>query len=454
MARFALLPAALLLSLGAASAAPSHFGPPEIADGLSARAGMGGVARPGRWLPVDVTIASQPSGVRGELRVEWGDAVVLRDLDITSGTDQHIVVLLRAIAAAPTVHVAVTSDSHTATIDIPVELAPLEEPLTLCIGEVSAAACTVRIAEDAAPSTWRGFDVADAVMWPNAAQSPRHDATRALATWRAMRWLGDEGPADPVLPPFDARTPAIASLTLRLALLALAIVSLIAVMTWRRARVEVALGLPALIGVTASALLFTPSLLAQRDATSAQLIGVVHQFAGTPHITFAAKGEVEHSSAGPLWISPEAAEATVSTSGTGAVRGISTQDRDGRALYRATAGLGTRRRIAIDGTVNASWLEISAAAAQWFATNHAPFALRDCRWSAAPGEQIGTLPPGTRTALNRTTAPAPDDAIVCALPNDWLRWTTSSARVDVRGQTFFVFHFWPRPQEDGLHAAR
>ena len=119
MARYALLPAALLLSLGAASAAPSHFGPPEIADGLSARAGIGGVARPGRWLPVDVTIASQPSGVRGELRVEWGDAVVLRDLDIAGGTLERGAVEAGTLACAPaTIGLRPTRAAEVLGIDI------------------------------------------------------------------------------------------------------------------------------------------------------------------------------------------------------------------------------------------------------------------------------------------------------------------------------------------------
>ncbi|MEI6244389.1 MAG: hypothetical protein WCQ64_05010, partial [Acidobacteriota bacterium] len=92
MSRFALLPAALLLSLGAASAAPSYFGPPSTVPVLAVRAGLGGVARPGRWLPVDVRLASDGMRLQGVLRVEWGDAVALRDIDVAAGSAQHITV--------------------------------------------------------------------------------------------------------------------------------------------------------------------------------------------------------------------------------------------------------------------------------------------------------------------------------------------------------------------------
>jgi hypothetical protein len=449
MVRLALLPAAFLLALGA-----GHPGPPMSAAPLIARAGIGGIARPGRWLPVEVTINGETDGHHGVLRVEWGDAVALRDIDIPGGATEQITILLRAIAAGPTVHVTRTDDRSSASIDAPVELASLDEALTLCIGDAAPANCTVRVAEDAAPSTWRGFDAADVVVWPGAAQSAHRDAARALATWRAMRWLGDEGPADPVLPPFDAATPAVSSAAMRVMILALAAVLLTTALARLRVRVALAIGVPLSISVAAGAFMANPSRLAPSAATAIQLTGIVHQFADTPQSTFSAKAEIEQSNAAELVLHPSLADVTMATAGSDEIRSISRDDHDGRAVYHATSGLGARRRVTLDGSIDAEWLSVAATGSVRTIANRAPFALGNCRWRGTSTQSIGTLLPGGSVGLDQAHTPVAGDTIVCALPNDWLGWTTSDARVDVRGGAHLVYHFWPAPHADESHAAR
>lgn len=453
MVRLALLPAAFLLSLGAASAAPTHLGPPALAAGLSARAGVGGVARPGRWLPVEIRVSGAQAGVHGVLRVEWGDAVVLRDVDVAPGAEQRLTVLIRAVAAGPTVHVAITGSATTSTIDVPVELAPLEAPLTLCIGDTGTASCSVRVAEDEAPTAWRGYDAADTVVWPASDRSTRRDAVRAAATWRAMRWLGDAGPSDPVLPSFDRRTPSVTSVTIRLVAVSVAITLLAAIGVWMRAHIALALGIPIVMGAASGALLLNPALFGQRDVTSVQMTGVVHQFAETPSATFSAKADLEHPNAARLWLRPDLADVTLGTRGPGNIRSISVEDRDGRGLYRAAAGLGAHTRITMDGTIDATWLDITESGTERTVTNRAAFTLSNCTWRGDATEHIGTLLPSSRLVLNPGRAPSSGDTIVCTLPNEWLAWSTSGPRVDTRGQTYFVFHFWPAPPEQS-HATR
>ena len=454
MRHLALLPAALLFSLGAASAAPSHLGPPSSATVLSARAGVGGVARPGRWLPVEITISGDATAHQGVLRVEWGDAVVLRDIAISAGAPQHVTVFLRAIAAEPTVHIALIEQTTTASLDVPVELAPLEDALVLCVGVTTVPTCTVRVAEDAVPTIWRGFDVADTVVWPEAARSAQADAARALATWRAMRWLGDAGPADPVMPPLDGRTPALAVATTRLLLFALVVTVLSAIAAATRARLIIAVGVPLAVGLAAGTYLLSPSLAARSDVTAMQLTGVVHQFAGTAQSTLSAKGEIEHANAATLTLQPTLSDATLATTSSGATRSLSLEDRDGRAQYRATAGLGARRRVTLDGTIDAEWLAVTLDDTARTIENRSPVTLSDCHWRGASADAIGTLPPGGRVAIDRGRVVADGDTIACTLPSDWLVWTTSDARVTLRGQTHFVFHFWPGHGTAEPHAAR
>ncbi len=453
MCRFALLSAALVLSLGAASAAPSHLRSSEsdaAVVALSARAGVGGVARPGRWLPVDVTITGGQRETRGVLRVEWGDDVALRDLDVAAGAAQHFTVFLRAIAAAPTVHLAM-SGPDAAELDVPVELAALEDPFTLCVGDVSDPRCTVHVAEEAVPVAWRGLDIADVVLWPAAATSTRHDAVRAFSTWRAMRWLGDQGPADPVQPTFDTRTPSVSILMTRLALLALATTLATAIAAWRRARLAIAAGVPAFAGIAAGALMLSPPAL---GSTAVQLNGVVHQFAGTSQSIMSAKAEIEHSRAAQLVVQTGFADATLTTTGAGATRTISLQDHDGRALYRATAGLGTRRRLTIDATIDEAWVGVTREGRRFIVSSHAPFVMSDCTWNGATAEAIGTLRPSGQAAIEPARAPEPGDTIVCSLPPDWLAWTADGSAVNVRGSSLLVFHFWTNATDPDAHAAR
>jgi hypothetical protein len=322
------------------------------------------------------------------------------------------------------------------------------------VGDVAATDCSVRITEDAAPSTWRGFDMSDVVIWPAAAESARHDAVRALATWRAMRWLGDEGPADPVLPPFDRDTPTVRRLSIELGLFGCAAALLTALAVWRRAQLLLTLGLPALLSTTATVWMLNPGGAAAVPVTSAQMTAVVHQFAETAQSTFTAKIEIEHAGPTLLSLQPQAADATLTTSGAGTVRSVSVESRDGQALYRDTAGVGARRRATLDGTLDTAWLDIIATGTQWSATNRAPFALRDCHWRGTSLDPIGTIPAAARVTLHPGSAPVAGDSVVCALPSDWLSWAQASSPVSMRGQSFLVYHFWPAPQERDSHAAR
>lgn len=454
MVRLALLSAAFILSLGAASAAPSRLETAQPGTVLSAQAGVGGVARPGRWMPVDIRIRGAATGVRGSLRVEWGDAVAVRDVAVAAGTEEHVRLLLRAVAAGPTVHVTVSGDVAVPALDVPVELAALESPLTLCIGDVGLTACSVSVSEEAVPLVWRGFDLADVVVWPAAAQSARDEATRAVATWRAMRWLGDAGPADPVLAPFDAAAPAVASVATRLALFAVAVATLAALAAWARASLTMLLVIPTIGGPAAALLILNPGVLQPRAVASLQMTGVVHQFARTPQTTVAAKAELEHPRAGLLWLRPELADAILATPGPGTVRTVSTADRDGRAIYRATAALGARQRLTLDGTIDAAWLDVADAGPLRSVTNRATFALGNCQLRGTVSAWIGTLQPAARVALPPGPAPSAGDTIVCTLPLDWLAWTAPTTRVHLRGQTYFAFHFWPTPPDGAPHADR
>jgi hypothetical protein len=374
--RQALLAAALVLScsssrFGAASAAPNYFGP---AAALSVRAGVGGAARPGRWMPVAVTVSAGDTALSGSVIVEWGGAMATRDLDVAPSSSAQMTLLVRTIAATPAVRVSVTGTNGAVALssDTPLTLLPVDDPATLCIGAVSSAAtCSVTISNSEAPRDWRGFDLADSVVW-SASHSSTTDAADAYALWRAARWWQDSGFVDPVVAPFDSTSRLADRTALSLMIFVAAIVAMSGLLAWRRAPLMLAAGLP--LAVTAAGV----ALVTRRSRDiDMQAVSFVHQFAGVPRAIVLVKGEIEHPGAGTLELTPAVDDATIDVV-HGLQRTESHAMEDGQAVYRHTAGRGVRQRFEINGVFGGQLLTASERNGGVIIENRSKFALTDC----------------------------------------------------------------------------
>lgn len=440
MTHRALLPAALVLLLGAASAAPSAFGA-DTGPAISVRPGVGGAARPGRWLPVDVAISSGDTALHGAVVVEWGGALARRDIDMAAATTAHVTLLVRTIAASPSVRVtlATAGGSVAASSIAPVTLLPVDDPATLCIGETPASTtCTLRISDAETPTSWRGFDLADDVVWNSRTAWPG-ESSRAFALWQAARWWQNSGFVDPVVAPFDTDSRLSDRTSLSLAAFVASLFVLSGFAVWRRARVVMLLGVPLAVAAGGVALVTRSS----RDV-DIQSASFVHQFAGVPQSIVLMKGDVEHPGARALELVPDIADGSVDV-----VRGLQHSDSsasvDGRALYRNTAGRGVSQRFELNGTIDHEWLTVTSRGGEVVVENRSAVSLDQCQLRSAELVPIGTIGAGVTARIVASAPLAPGDAVVCQLPADWLTWSAPSAAIATRGSAFLIFHIWPAP---------
>ncbi|TAK15266.1 MAG: hypothetical protein EPO35_07955 [Acidobacteria bacterium] len=434
----ALQTAALIFLLGAASAAPSAFGATS-APTLSVRAGVGGAARPGRWLPVNISITAGDAALRGAVSVEWGGATARRDIDLNAAAATEVTLFLRTIAASPGIRVTVIDAAGlvVASSDAALTLLPVDDPVTLCIGGAAVeSACTVSVTDAEAPRAWRAYDLADEVVWPSAATAPSEQVA-AYTLWRAARWWQDSGFVDPVVAPFDANSRLAARTALSLALTVGLLSALTALLSWRRTSVMWLVGVPVVVSAAGVGLVTRSSHDVDIQASS-----FVHQFAGVSQSLVFMKGDVEHPGAAVVEMAPDVEEASVDI-GRGLQNAESSASLDGRPLYRYTAGRGVRQRFELTGTLNHEWLAVSRDGDGLVIANRAPFALSDCELRAENRVAIGPIAAGGSSRPVASSAPTPGDAVVCRLPSNWLKWSASGASVATRGSAFVILHVWP-----------
>lgn len=431
----ALLLAALVFPVGAASAAPSHLW--VAGPALSVRAGMGGAARPGRWLPVAVDVAAGDTAWRGRLNVEWGGAVARRDVELVPASTIQITLFVRTIAASPVLRVTLTSTDGAlaAATDTALTLVSVDGPIRLCIGDV-AAECSVRLAAAEAPVDWRALDLADEVLWTEPPNATRREALNAYALWQAERWWQDSGFVDPVVASFDTTSRLAERTSFALGVFVAVLLMGTAVTSRRRASVVLLLGIPLAITIGGVGLVARRSHDVDMHAAS-----FVHEFAGLSESIVLMKGDIEHPGADRLELMPDVQLASLEVGDP--QTNESTTSLDGRALYRAASGRGVRQRFELTGSLDGTWLAAATADGGVVIENRSPFALADCTLRSTNLVAIGAMGPGASVRAASAAPLAPGDAIVCRLPADWLKWSAPRAAVTTRGDAFVILHIWP-----------
>lgn len=445
----ALLVAALLFSsvfsIGAASAAPKFSG--DDSPALTVRAGVGGAARPGRWLPVQATVTAGDTGWRGTLTAEWGGARAHTLVDLTPASTATVKLFLRTIGASPAVRVTLSdANGHAGRqVDTPLVLLPVDGPARVCIGDADAsAACDVRVSAEDAPTNWRAFDLADTVTTTSredslrpVAASVRPESARAQALWRAARRWQDSGFVDPVSAPFDMdsrladRTAA--GLTLFAAVLLVAVV----IVTARRSSVLLAAALPMAVSIAGVVVVTRSSREADLQASS-----FVHQFAGVDQSLVFMRGEIEHPGGSALTLAPDIDEGSVDVETEPQVTDSATTP-NGVAVYDHIAGRGSRVRFELTGSLNKTWLAVTLNSAQVVVENHSPYSLRDCQLRTSDIVAIGDVAAGAMARAPFAGAIADGDAVICKLPADWLQWTAPQNPVVTRGSAYVILHLQP-----------
>ena len=450
----------LALSVAAPAAAQSAAAdaPPSPVHVV---AGLGGIAKPGRWLPVWVSIDhAGDAPLRGRISLSWGTTTLERHIELASAGRREIELYIRTADIEDAVTVRVdTSDGASHAIDAPVSIVPVTEPVTACLVPPGAAAsitgCSIVIPTDRLPGSPRGYDAVNSIAWPAGdvpLGSPYGDA---LAEWQAVRALedaGDLGVTPQVTRPVLRRgLPGPTGVTL----LAGSALYVIALSLLASAALSRRLTLPRLAVASAATLAAATAgslwlgAVGPASAVRLHLTTLVQQIPGTRASLLTMRGVAEFPSSDVYTLGLPAVDAMVEVaSGPGAVR--QEMDVSGYPMLSGSFGLGSRQAFAAEAWGDVQPLEVTAADGRARIRNVTTRTLRDCRFGDVGMEgATRSLAPGA--VLTGTYA---DDHLgplaTCTLDAPVLPFTAGAAAVDAMGATTVVAYL---PREHGAFAA-
>ena len=162
---------------------------------LTATAGLGGMVRASRWTPVRVLLTATDAGTTGDLEVAWGSATIRRRLVFDSAGTRRMDFHIRTPDAEPQIRVRFSQSSGpTASIEVPVQVARDVDRIEVCVVPEQTeipddSTCSTRVTPADLPVSLRGYEAADAVLWPvgRIGLAPAQDD--ALAQWEALKRL-------------------------------------------------------------------------------------------------------------------------------------------------------------------------------------------------------------------------------------------------------------------------
>lgn len=200
--------ACLVLALSAVPVAAADRERGDVT--VRAAAGLGGIARAGRRMPVTVTVESAGAAFTGTVEATLDNQRVTRDVVLT-GVGRRSLELYLIAPDTDTATVRVRLSAGGTAVDVPVRIVPGDAPFTLCVAAAGVAppgfSCTVSMEAAALPVSWRGLEAADDMVWAPAARAAlpaeqRLAVARAIAvrTWNSSTNMA---PAARPLPPAD-----------------------------------------------------------------------------------------------------------------------------------------------------------------------------------------------------------------------------------------------------------
>ncbi len=418
------LGAAILALVSTASPA---FGQ-EVA--LSIRAGLGGVARPGRWMPLLVTLESQ-SAIEGDVLVEWGSSRIVHALRLSPGMPRHLNLFIRATDVRGAISTRFTSDRRAvASATVPIHLSATDAPVTVCTTALpdSAVSCTVSVTEMSAPVDWRGYDAADRVEPDGVPASFNANQRTALSLWKRARELEESGTATIAGNVPDTVPPGLRHAGILLAFPgALALAALGSRFVPRRA---FAAGI-ALLGASVGATVAT--LLIDRSSTIAvHHASTLEAFEGSEVALLLMRAVATFPSSGVFALTGEASSQVLDRTSFGQAPLDEQFDERGRPLLAGRFGLGERAPFSLSGSARAV-LTAESTGTGVRVLNASPFELDACEWpSGFPAAPVRLAPGMSVTADHRADEPT---SVTCQMTAPPTRFLDSERPVTVIGST-------------------
>jgi len=437
--------------------APNVAGSSPLEPGalaFRAEAGLGGVCKPGRWMPVRIWLANDGEDVTGELVLQWGTSTLHRTVTLASPSRVHFELYIRTLEVRGTVTVRFRSRGvDIRSVDLPIRAAGPDEVVTLCVaaadpGPTDQVGCTTTLIPDALPRSMRGYDAADRVVWQSGSKDVlAADQRAALERWQSYHELEDSGllsrapalsatTAQPAGPRRSSRAIAIGAGVYLLALLAVGIRS-----RWARSRpmsAYVAVALLACIWSSASAAAgrIGPgrSVIVRHASTLRQLAG------GGSYVSM--HGIVEYPAFDAFSVRAGVADLSIALKSNSPSE--QWYDDDGYPQISGVFGFGARQTFVLEGVVEFAPLDIVRRAGAVRVTNRSGVELGDCRFPEGFSHQrIGVLRPG-QSVEARELGVIEEPFFACTLPESPVAFADARHPVLTEGASLLTVYLDPQ----------
>lgn len=395
------------LVVAGALLAQSSTAPTPDAVTMRVTAGLGGVVKAERWMPVRVTITT-PHPLDGQLRVAWSDVRLTRAVAFGSAGTRTLELYVRSSEPAATLSVTLQNNGTTRIrADVPVQVHPQTEPVAVCVrtpeflNAPAAPRCGTWIEPADLPVSPRGYEVADTVL-AMAVIEPRlsRDQRAALREWSTLRRLDETGdlgltpqPARPALPaglPAGIRSAAVAGL------FAYATCLLVAGW-WARSRARRAWQVFALVAVLIAAGGGGVAALGHSGLAGVHVRhqSVLQQIPQSGRSLITTRGLAAFGGRGDYRIQTHTPDGNLEAIGPSG-RAEQAIDESGDPVLQGSFALGTRQAFVIEAVADVQPLAVREEPHQVTLVNRSAWPLRDCRFgdgfnsdsafALAPGE--------------------------------------------------------------------
>lgn len=429
-----------------AAAALACLAAPATAVTLDVRAGLGGVARAGRWLPVQVTVQTEDADVDGEIVVVWGEAVARRAVRLVAPARKHFELYVRDGDVTDSIEVRLDAPGQAVPpVRWPLRLAARDDLVRLCVagGAVADASqeCTATTDVSSLPHSLRGYDAADEVIWQAGAGRPLAEQQRALDGWRVVRDLEAGGVFVPlprlpaVLPDLaraQLRTPRVVMTSGALYLIALLLLPVV-VGRWRGsplASLATAAGISAGAGVGALAL----GHVGPGTAVTLHHISLVQQLPEAGLSLVSTRGVAVLPAFDAVTLRLAAGDAALGRDVDGR-RPEERADNDGLPILAGTFGLGARHPMSAEAIIAGGPFEVTRDYGRLRVINVSTMPLEACRIAPGSSAEIATdLGPGAAAEV-ALPADLQDTLVTCSTSWAPLPFTAGARAVVAHGRT-------------------
>lgn len=416
---------------------------------LDAAAGLGGLAKAGRWTPLTVSIASDREALEGELVVAWGDARVRRAVTLSPGTRKTFELYVRTTDPRGAIGVRLQSAGRDlAVANAPVRVLGADDRVTVCVladaaSSLDSTACTATVLARSLPQSPRGYEVADDLVWPgtHSGITPEQDA--AVRAWRSLEALdasGDLGATPQVSRPLVPRglpaalAPVVGGIGLAYLI---ALLGAAALLRSRRARLSRMAAAFAVITAGACGAIAAIGRVGATRAVHVHHVTLLQQLPDTQASVLTVRAIAEFPAFDRFALRLPSIDGTLETTSARGASGV--LDADGFPVVAGVFGVAGRQSFAGEAVVDVRPLAIEEHGSTITIENRSGRPLRACRLGRGLAAAIsGTLAPGAHLEASWTggSDEAPSGPVItCVSDEAPLPFTETRRPVVMHGET-------------------